>query len=77
MNEMNDVMAEKNARRYKLAIVAHANGLNVADPAVAQAIWDTDSAALMDEIIRRMDAAADPGKGAYAVGEYADLLGNT
>lgn len=74
---MNEVIAEKNARRYNLAIVTHVNGLNVADQAVAQAICDTDGAALMDDIIRHMDVAADPGKGAYAVGEYADLLGNT
>lgn len=53
MNEKKDGTLERDVRRYKLAIVANANGLNVADPEVAEAIWNTDSEALMDLIIRR------------------------
>ena len=73
---MNDAMTKKNVGRYKLAIVANANGLNVADPAVAQAIWDTDSAALMDEMIRRIETTAESGQAPCAIAEYAELLGN-
>lgn len=47
MNEKKDGTLGRDVRRYKFAIVANANGLNVADPEVAEAIWNTDSEALM------------------------------
>ena len=47
MNEKKDGTLGRDVRRSKFAIVANANGLNVADPEVAEAIWNTDSEALM------------------------------
>lgn len=77
MNENNAGTSERDVRRYKLAIVANANGLNVADPEVAEAIWNTDSEALMDLIIRHGEQTADAKPEGYAVGEYGDLLSRT